>query len=210
MTRCAFRLYLITDEAMAAEAPAALCARIAAALAGLPAGAAAVQLRGKTLDGRRLLERALALRQVTRAHGAALLVNDRLDVALAAGADGVHLPGAGLPVAQARRLAPGLMLGASTHRLDEARAAAEDGADFVTFGPVYATPSKAGLGEPVGVEALARAVAAVPIPVFALGGIDQERAPACVAAGARLAVIRAVLAAPSPGDAATRLHATLR
>jgi len=199
-----FQLYLITDEDIALEG-----ARIDAALGAVPAGLAAVQLRARALSGRALLDRALLLRALTRRHRAALLVNDRLDVALAAGADGVHLPVAGLPVAAARALAPDLILGASTHSLAEARAAQAAGADLVTFGPVFATPSKAAFGAPVGLPALADAVNALAVPVFALGGIDETTAPACVAAGARLAAIRAILGAPDPTAAAARFAALL-
>ena len=195
-----FRLYLITDEEIAAGPK-----RVEAALSAVPRGAAAVQLRARSLDGRALFERALALREVTREHGALLLVNDRLDVALATGADGVHLPVAGLPVAGARRLAPHLLLGASTHTLDEARSAHRAGADFVTFGPVFATPSKAAMGEPTGLPALGAVATALPIPVLALGGVDEGRAAACVAVGAGVACIRAVLGAGDPAAAAAAM-----
>jgi|SRR5579883_681717 len=199
-----FALYLIGDEELAT-----LPARLERALGALPSGAAAVQLRAKRATGRALLDAARSLRAITRAHGAKLLVNDRLDVALAAGADGVHLPSRGLPVAEAKRLAPALLVGASTHSLDEARRAVDTGADFVTFGPVWATPSKRGMGEPVGVARLAEAASALPVPVYALGGVDASRAPACAAAGARLACVRAVLDAPSPADAARALLAAV-
>ena len=204
MSRVDFRLYLITDEEIAGDEP-----RMEAALGALPPGLAAVQLRARALSGRALLDRALRLRALTHRHGAALLVNDRLDVALAAGADGAHLPVAGLPVAAARALAPGLVLGASTHSLAEARAAQAAGADLVTFGPVFATPSKAAFGAPVGVPALADAVKSLTVPVFALGGIDETTAPSCLTVGARLAAIRAILGAPDPAAAAARFAALL-
>src|SRR5205814_5544946 len=99
-----------------------------------------------------------------RSVGARVLVNDRVDVALAAGADGVHLAESSLPVADVRRAFPSLLVGASVHGLERAAGAARDGADFLVFGPVYETPSKRGLGPPQGLEALARVAASVPIP----------------------------------------------
>jgi len=195
-----FELYLITDGA-----GGEMVAAVERALAGVGRGRAGVQLRAKTLGGRALLEAARALRQVTEKAGAALIINDRVDVALAAGADGAHLPSRGLPVKPARRVAGRLLLGASTHSLDEARMAAAGGADFVTFGPVWATPSKAGMGEPVGAAALAETAAALAVPVFALGGVTVENAGEVAACGARPACIRAVLAATDPGAAAARL-----
>jgi thiamine-phosphate pyrophosphorylase len=207
LNRIGFRVYLITDPDPASLP--SLSARVEAALGALPRGAAAVQLRLPGAGGRALCEAARALVEVTRARGAPLLVNDRLDVALAAGADGVHLPSRGLPVEAARRIAPALLVGVSTHSRAEAERAARAGADLVTFGPVWATPSKAGLGEPVGPGALADTVTAVAIPVFALGGVDLDRASACLSVGARLACIRAVLGAPSPAEAAGALAARL-
>lgn len=202
-----FRAYLVTDEESLAR-PDAL-AHIEAALAAFPPGLAALQLRAKHLDGRALLDAARALAPLARRHGALLFVNSRLDVALAAGADGVHLPAAGLPPDVARRLAPRLLIGASTHSLAEARAAAHAGADFVSFGPVYATPSKARYGEPLGLASLAEAVRALAIPVFALGGVTLDTAPACLAVGARVACIRAVLGDDDPARAAAALSSLL-
>jgi thiamine-phosphate pyrophosphorylase len=187
--RPAFRLLLITDGWNESTA-----ARVDAALSALPAGTTAVQLRCKTLTGRAMTSAALALREVTRARGALFLVNDRVDVALASGADGVHLPSNGLPPKPARRAAgEALLLGASAHSLDEARMAERAGIDYVTFGPVFPTASKAAFGPPLGLDRLSEAVRALTVPVFALGGIDLERAPACIAAGARVACIGAVL-----------------
>jgi len=159
------------------------------------AGLTDVMIREKDMAGRPLL----ALVQGTLAHarpaGVRVIVNDRLDVALAAGADGVHLGVAGIPVAEARRFAgPGLSLGASTHNLPELHAAQEGGADYATFGPVFATASKAAYGPPVGVEALREAVRASTIPVLALGGITADSARALGGAGiAGVAAIGALL-----------------
>ncbi len=235
-----------------------------AVLRSLPKGIAAIQLRAKSLSGRALFDAAGALGETTRLYQAPLLINDRVDIALAAGADGVHLPASGLSPAEARLLdrnhldvidpalsltlsatataticstrstfvyaaapatvmaegrsftspspsttttttttnyqtqsrqrdnglAPNFLIGVSTHTLDEVLMAARQGADYVSFGPVFATPSK---GAPTGLASLAQAVASVAIPVFALGGVGPSEALACTKVGARIACIRAVL-----------------
>jgi thiamine-phosphate pyrophosphorylase len=197
------QLYLITDGWTSSTVE-----RVDAALRALPAGAAAVQLRAKSLGGRALHDAAGALVEVTRGR-ALLFVNDRFDVARAAGPDGVHLPSSGLPPRPARRgidAARGkLLIGCSTHSLAEARMSARAGADFVTFGPVFATASKAAWGAPVGLDALAEVVRALAIPVFALGGIDAAGAAKCRAAGARVACIGAVLGVSDSGAGARSL-----
>lgn len=196
-----FRLYLVTDRTLVPDLPAA----VARALAGVPPGAAAVQLREKDLSARALYELALALRPLCRARNAPLLVNDRLDVALAADLDGVHLGGGSIDVADARTLLGSRLIGASCH--SEAELAARAGADFATFGPVHPTPSKARYGAPVGLEALA-AAAARGVPLFALGGVGIAEAPEALRAGARgVAAIRAWLAAPDPAEATAALYA---
>ena len=200
-----FRILLITDGFGADTV-----ARVEAALGALPPGIAAVQLRAKELAGGALYGAAEALRAVTRARGAALMINDRADVALAVGADGVHLPVRGLPVAAARRwLGDRLRIGASTHSAAEAAAAWRGGADYITFGPVWATASKAAYGPPVGLDALDAAVRAAAGPVFALGGVDASRARECAARGARVACIGAVLGQRDPAAAARALFAAI-
>lgn len=203
MTALPARLYLITDRA--AAAPRSLPEVVAAALASLPPGAAWVQLREKQLSGRALVALARELADVVHARGGRLLINDRVDVALAAGADGVHLPENGFDVATVRALAPRLLVGVSLHG-----GAPRDGADFAVLGPIWATPSKARYGEPLGLAALA-AIAA-PYPVLALGGVDSpDRARAARAAGAHgVACIRAVMAAADPGAAARALYEAAR
>jgi thiamine-phosphate pyrophosphorylase len=196
------RVYLITDRSVGGD----LLARVAAAVAGLPPGTAAVQLREKDLGGRELLALARALRAPVEAAGQALLVNDRADVALAAGARGVHLPSEGIPPAEARRLlGPAAWIGVSCHTAEEVRWAREGGADFATFGPLFDTPSKRAHGAPVGLARLTEA-AALGLPLVGLGGIDEARVPEVLAAGASgVAAIRAWLAAADPGAVARAL-----
>jgi thiamine-phosphate pyrophosphorylase len=196
-------LYLITDRR---RLPAGRTL-IDTVEAALTAGAPMVQLREKDLPARELFVLAQELRRLTRRHGALLLINDRIDVALAVEADGVHLGGHSLPVAVARQLlGPKPLLAVSTHHRAEIHAAAAAGADFVTFGPVYATPSKAPFGPPQGVEKLRAACAGAPLPVFALGGMTAARRLEVLAAGASgIACIAAVLGDPDPAGAVRAL-----
>jgi len=200
MSTVDFHFLLITDR-NALPAGIDLMTQVEQALKG---GVQAVQLREKDLSAAELYPLAKELRALTRRYDARLLVNDRIDVALAVDADGVHLGGQSLPVAAARRLlGPNRLLGVSTHHLDEITAAAQDGADYVTFGPVFFTASKAAYGAPQGIDALQQACAAAPLPVFALGGINAERLQQLAAAGCRhAAAIGAVLAAEDASAAA--------
>jgi thiamine-phosphate pyrophosphorylase len=162
-----------------------------------------VQLREKDLAVGALLELAGVLRESTRRHGARLLVNDRADVALAVGADGVQRTEASLPTEALRRITPAeFLIGASVHSLAAAREAAAEGADFLVFGPVYDTPSKRRYGAPQGLAALERVAAGVDRPVLAVGGITPARVADVLAAGAAgVALISAILASARPADA---------
>jgi thiamine-phosphate pyrophosphorylase len=197
-------VHLITDRRLAAD----LARRADAALAGIAPGRVAVQLREKDLGGRDLLDLARRLAAVCHARGQLLLVNDRVDVALAAGADGVHLPAAGIPPGDARRLlGPDALVGVSCHSAEDVRRAREGGAAYGSFGPIHDTPSKRPYGPPVGVDAL-RAAARLGLPLVALGGMDAARAPEAYAAGAAgVAVIRAWLVGPDAGAAVRALAA---
>ena len=199
-----FRLYFVTDRRQTAGRP--LYDVVHAALDG---GVRAVQLREKDLEGGELYRLAARLRDLTARYAARLLINDRLDVALAAGADGVHLGQTCLPVSTARQLlGPDKLIGVSTHSPDEITAA--QGADFVVFGPVYFTPSKADYGQPQGVARLRQAVRHSPAPVFAIGGIQADRIAAVRSAGAHgVALISALSAAAEPSRAARELLARL-
>ncbi len=195
-------VHLITDRRLAKD----LAERVAAALAALPPGRVAVQLREKDLGGRALLALALALAAVCRAAGQRLVVNDRLDVALASGADGVHLPAAGVPPAEARRLlGPAAIVGVSCHSAAEVLRARDAGATYATLSPIYDTPSKRAYGPPVGLAVLA-AAARLGLPVIALGGVTPARVGEVVAAGAHgVAAIRAWLEAADPSAAVRAL-----
>ncbi|MBV8203272.1 MAG: thiamine phosphate synthase [Acidobacteria bacterium] len=183
-----FRLLAISQldrpGAGAAAGAAAGTSDAAAWFAALAAaGVDAVQLREKRLDDLALYELA-RLARAALPPPALLLVNGRADVALAAGADGVHLPADGVPAGALRaRFGGSLLIGVSTHRLEEVEQARRAGADYVLFGPVYPMPAASGHGPPVGLAALARA-ATLGIPVYALGGVTLERFAAVAAAGA--------------------------
>jgi thiamine-phosphate pyrophosphorylase len=148
---------------------------------------------------------------VTHDFGAKLLVNGDAALALALEADGVHLPQDGLPAVVCRGLlGPDMLIGVSTHSAAEAIEAEEKGADFVTFGPVYYTPSKAQYGEPVGVNALQLVCARIGLPVFALGGVGSPNIEEVVSAGASgAAMISAVLAASDPEAKASEIVESL-
>jgi len=198
-----FRLYCVTDRQHTAGRP--LLDVVHSALDG---GVRAVQLREKDLEGGALYRLAAQLRELTARYQARLLINDRVDVALAVEADGVHLGQTSFPVVVARRLlGPGKLIGVSTHNPEEITAAA--GADFLVFGPVYATPSKAKYGDPQGLARL-RQAAQSPIPLFAIGGITVERVTEVLTNGAHgVAVISALSAAPDPMRAASALVSQL-
>lgn len=205
MVELGFALYLVTDRALPTRPLLDVVGEC------LDAGLRAVQLREKDLGGRGLHALASALRAATWDRGARLIVNDRLDVAMATGADGVQRTQASLPVSALRRTSPpGFLIGASVHSDAEALEAVFQGADFLLFGPVYDTPSKRGYGPPRGLDALGRVAAAAAVPVFAVGGVTPSRVPDVLAAGARgVAVISAILGAERPGEAVKAFLDTL-
>jgi thiamine-phosphate pyrophosphorylase len=177
----------------------------------LRGGVRAVQLRDKSATTKELYETAYELRRLTSRYGAKLIINDRVDVALAVEADGVHIGAASLPMYKVRRLlGEKKLIGVSCHNQVQAITAQEMGADFVTFGPVYYTPSKAPFGDPVGVEKLQTVTAMLQIPVFALGGINKSNCAEVLSSGVRgIALISAILSAPDPRDAARGLLSQL-
>lgn len=153
------------------------------------AGCSLIQIREKDLSARELARFTREALALAHPWGARVLVNDRLDVALATGADGVHLRTTSLPASVVRRTLDRMdrtsfLIGVSTHSLDEARAAAEGGADFIVCGPVHETPSKIALGPPLGLAGLGEICRSTPIPVLALGGIKRSNYREALAAGA--------------------------
>jgi thiamine-phosphate diphosphorylase len=178
-------LCLVTDRQRLEPAPSKEDALVGLVGAAAHAGVDLIQVRERDLEGgplTRLVRRCVEAVAGTRAR---VLVNDRLDVALAAGAHGVHLPGHGVAAMRARRVAPrGFLIGRSIHHASEAaRVAAEGGLDYLVFGAVFPTPSKTGVA-PAGVEGLAAAAAAVHLPVLAIGGVTSDRAHEIAHAGA--------------------------
>ena len=197
-----FNLYLITDRKVT---KVSLPEAVRFALKG---GVRAVQLREKDLPMRELLALAQDLRKITKEFNARLFINDRVDVAVAVDADGVHLGGRSMPPAAARRIAGrNMLIGVSTHSIEEAREAEKGGADLITFGPIFSTPSKAKFGAPIGVEALRLVKKNVRIPVFGLGGIKSENIAQVMRAGADgVAMISAILAADDIQTAAELMN----
>jgi thiamine-phosphate pyrophosphorylase len=137
-----------------------------------------IQVREKDLPGGELFDLVCRVRDLAAGTSTRVLVNDRLDIALAAGVDGVHLPSNGLPAARVRPLVK--LLGVSVHTLEEAFAAEAAGADFIVFGPIFETPGK----HAVGLEPLRKVAAAIKIPVLAIGGLTLDNSPSVLAAGA--------------------------
>jgi thiamine-phosphate pyrophosphorylase len=196
---------IITDAMLAA--PRAIEEIVHAAVA---AGAPAVQLRDKNADARSLFEQAVRLRPIVHEHAALLFVNDRFDVALAAGADGVHVGPDDLPLTAIRRAVPAdFLIGVSTDHPDAARAAERDGASYIGCGAVYGTFTKKEVaGEHIGLAGLRAVVDAVSIPVLAIGGIDSRNIAEIAPAGAAgVAVISAIMTAPDPAAATQQLLA---
>lgn len=197
------RLIVITDRLLAAPRDLLEIVRLA-----LEAGAPAVQLRDKTATARELFEQATRLRRLTREYGALLFVNDRIDIARAADADGAHLGPADLPLTAARRIVPPeFLLGISTDDPEIARQAERDGADYIGCGAVFTTTTKPEVkDEMIGPAGLAAVAEAVSIPVVGIGGITTENVSELAGTGAAgVAVIGAVMRAPDPRSATRRL-----
>lgn len=175
----------------------------------LQAGVPWLQLRCKGVPAASFLRAAHHLVTTAARAGARVIVNDRLDVALASGADGLHIGQDDLPLADARRIAgDALVIGVSTHDVDEARAAEDGGADYIGFGPMYPTTSKPDAHPQRTLEALAHVRAAIRLPIVAIGGIGESTASTVLAAGAdTVAVIGALASAPDPRTFAARITA---
>ncbi|MFQ5669568.1 MAG: thiamine phosphate synthase [Acidobacteriota bacterium] len=201
--RACLRLMVITDRLLARGRAAAEVARLA-----VRGGATCLQLRDKAASDAALLATADTLQALAARARAVLVVNDRPDVARLAGAWGCHLGPDDLPLPQARRLFPRpAVLGASAGTVQEARRAADQGADYLGVGPVFSTSTKRDAGPPIGPEGLAGVAAQVSLPVVAIGGIDHLKVAACIEAGAcGVGVVSAVVSAASVAPAARRLR----
>ena len=206
MKRCSdWQLYAIIDRDAIGHRD--MPATAAAAIRG---GADVIQLRDKTASVRQLTEEAAKLLLVTQRYGVPLIVNDRLDVAQAVGADGVHVGQDDLPLEAARALlGEDAIIGRSTHSLEQAFAAVAGGADYIGLGPVFSTPTKPAYG-PVGTALIRQVMPRVRIPVVCIGGIDAGNLPEVLEAGATCAaVIRAICSADDPESAARTLKQIL-
>jgi len=194
-----FKIYLITDRKLITHHPSL----ITAVEEALKAGLKAVQLREKDLPTRELLNMAYKFREITSRYNAKLIINDRLDIALCVDADGVHLGQNSIPVGAVRKLINALrithhasrfLIGVSTHNIAEASTAEKEGADFITYGPIYPTHSKLQYGKPVGLESLAEAAKKINIPIWGIGGIKLDNVSDVINAGAHgVALISGIL-----------------
>lgn len=202
MTEDVLSLYLVADPE---HYPGDLVSAVAAAIRG---GVTCVQLRAKSLTDREQLVLAIALKQVCNDGGIPLIVNDRLDIALAAGTNGVHLGVDDLPTSSARALAPeGFLIGYSPETDDQIRACAGQGVDYLGVGPVYGTRTKDDAGAALGLAEFRRRRVLSPVPVVGIGGISASNAADVISAGAAgVAVVSAILGAPDPESAARELR----
>jgi thiamine-phosphate pyrophosphorylase len=197
-----FKLYLITDRTQTKGRDLLWLIEQA-----LDAGVKAIQLREKDLAGRDLFSLAEKASQLCRNYGSSLFVNDRLDIALAVNAAGVQLGNASVPIALARQLLGAQkMIGVSTHSFNEAMEAQRQGADFVLFGPVYFTPSKAAYGAPQGLDKLKEIVGKISLPVYAIGGIKLQNILDLRSMGVSgVALISAIMSSDAPKKATSDL-----
>ena len=188
--RAQYLVYVVTDEKVSGGR-----SHVEIAAAAVAGSSDVVQLRSKDADGKSTLDTAKRIKELTRGTGTMFIVNDRLDVALLSGADGVHLGQDDIPVAEARRISPpGFIIGVSVGSVEESMKAEKDGADYVGLGPVFSTTSKDDAGPVCGLGLLSEVKSSVQIPVVAIGGITMENAESVIEAGADgLAVISAVL-----------------
>jgi thiamine-phosphate pyrophosphorylase len=196
-----FKLYLITDRK---QTKMPLPAAIRLALEG---GVRAVQLREKDLPMRELLALSQELRAMTKEFGAKLFINDRVDVAISVNADGVHLGHQSMPVQAVRKVVGNdMLIGVSTHSIMEAKYAEAGGADFITIGPIFDTPSKTKLGSPVGINILKELKCELNIPFYALGGVKSGNIAQIISAGASgVAMISAIMAAEDIKKASSKV-----
>ncbi|MEF9476267.1 MAG: thiamine phosphate synthase [Candidatus Mariimomonas ferrooxydans] len=179
-----FSLYLITDRKLVTRNSRKgmwsqrdfMSSLVTAVRQTLSGGVRAVQLREKDLSTRELLRLAYKMRDLTNKYSARLFINNRFDIALAVGADGVHLAQDSIPAEAVRKaVKKKLLIGVSAHSLKEAKSAQKAGADFITLGPIYRTPSKLKYGSPLGINTLKKVSRGIRVPVFAIGGIKGRK-----------------------------------
>jgi thiamine-phosphate pyrophosphorylase len=205
--RIDYSLYLVTDRGLARGR--AMLDVVRAAVQG---GVTCVQLREKTCDTREFIEEALAVKEFLRSRGVPLIINDRVDVALAVGADGVHLGQKDMPLVAARAIVTNTMLiGISAESEADAVAAEKDGADYLGVSPIFATPTKTDAAAPLGLAGLQTIRRAVRLPLVGIGGLNRQNAAAVVRSGADgIAVVSAIVAAEDPEQAARELVRAVR
>lgn len=203
MTQPDYSLYLVTDRSMVRSRGLAETVR-----AGIEGGVTCVQLREKKLETRAFIETATELLAICRPAGVPLIINDRVDVALAVGADGVHLGQHDMSIGTARGIGrPDWIIGVSAESLADALRAEAEGASYIGVSPVFATPTKRNTAPPLGLDGLRAIRAATTIPLVGIGGINSGNAREVIAAGADgLAVVSAIMAADNPRDAAMELR----
>ncbi len=197
------RLYLVTDRGLCPEGRS-LVQTVKEAVEG---GVTMVQLREKDIDTRRFIEEALELKALLSPLGVPLIINDRVDVALAADADGVHIGQSDMPYAIARRLlGPDRIIGLSVENMDQVAQADALDVDYIGISPVFATPTKTDTARPFGLEGLREAVRITKHPTVAIGGMNASTAAEVMATGTDgIAVVSAIIAAPDPSRAASEL-----
>ncbi len=200
------KLHILTDVVLQTRFSHADLTRLA-----IRGGADTIQFRQKSGSTREMIEFARQMRQLCADHGVVFIVNDRVDVAIASEADGVHLGQDDFPIPLARTLlGKGRIIGGSAATIEEARKCLSDGADYVGFGPVYPTSSKDDAGPVSGVSILKEVAEAIPLPIIAIGGVSAENVPEVVQAGAHgIAVISAVCCQEDPERATRALYQAL-
>jgi thiamine-phosphate pyrophosphorylase len=197
-----YSLYLVTDRSLSKGRSTAEI--VAAAVAG---GVSCIQLREKSCGTREFLNEALALQPLLKSRNIPLIINDRLDIALAIEADGVHLGQSDMPIGMARKIAgASLIIGISAESVDDALRAEQEGADYIGISPVFSTPTKTDIAPPLGLEGVQQIRALVDIPLVGIGGINSDNAESVLAAGADgIAVVSAIVSAADPAGAAKKL-----
>ncbi|MFH1965878.1 MAG: thiamine phosphate synthase [Acidobacteriota bacterium] len=202
-----YSLYLVTDRNLSLGRPIE-----DVVLAAVRGGVTCVQLREKECSAGEFLNLALRLKSELKGRGVPLIINDRLDVALAAGADGVHLGQSDIPLQMAKRISAGrLLIGISASSVEDAIRAEAGGADYVGISPVFSTPTKTDTADPQGLDGVRKIRQAVKIPIVGIGGLNASNAGQVIRSGADgVAVVSAIVSAPDPEKAARALLREIR